>query len=73
MPLYLPVNQNGKVSIAICPRCCMKMQYSDLKQDPNDMNWYCAACVDLYDPWRLPARVTEDITLTHPRPDTELE
>jgi hypothetical protein len=74
MPLYLPVNLDGnKVSIAICPRCCMKIQYDDLRQDPNNLNWYCAECVDLYDPWRLPARKTEDISLRHPRPDTELE
>jgi hypothetical protein len=71
--LYLPVNAHGSVAIAICPRCQKKVQYAALKQDPNNQNWYCAECVDLYDPWKLPARRPEDISLQHPRPDTELE
>lgn len=70
--LFLPVHTSGRVSIAICPRCQKKIQYDDLRQDPNNQNWYCAECVDLYDPWRLPARQAEDITLHHPRPDEEL-
>jgi len=73
MPKYLPVNANGPVSVAICNRCGFKIQYVDLKKDPNNGQYYCEKCVDLYDPWRLPARRAEDISLMHPRPDTELE
>ncbi len=73
MSLYLPINLQGSAAIAICSRCQRKVQYVDLKQDPNNMNWYCSECVDLYDPWRLPARRAEDISLQHPRPDVELE
>jgi hypothetical protein len=51
----------------------MKVYYDELTMDPNTKNWYCPSCVDLYDPWRLGARQVEDITLNHPRPDTELE
>lgn len=70
--LYLPVRIGKTASIAICGRCQRKIYYDDLKQDPNDKNWYCAECVDKYDPWRLPSRATEDISLCYPRPDEDL-
>lgn len=72
MSHYLPVNTGKSVAIAICPRCKFKVQYADLRQDPNNKNWYCKSCVDLYDPWRLPARDPEDISLDHPRKDEDL-
>jgi len=72
MGLYLPVNTKGSAAIAVCPRCHFKVQYADLVQDPNTKVWVCPACKDLYDPWRLPARNPENITLTHPRKDDEL-
>ena len=71
--LYLPVRTKGSAAIAVCPRCQKKVYYDDLKQDPNNKNWYCGECVDIYDPWRLPAHKTEDISLQHPRPDVKLE
>jgi RNase P subunit RPR2 len=70
--LYLPVRTKGSAAIAICTRCGFKMYYADLKKDPNSNNFYCKDCVDIYDPWRLPARRAEDISLPHPRPDEEL-
>lgn len=74
MSLYLtPKNVGGSMAVAICYRCQKKMYAGDLKKDPNNQNWYCQECVDLYDPWRLPARQTENISLQHPRPDTEIE
>lgn len=69
---YLPVRTSGSAAIAICFRCQRKVYYDDLKQDPNNKNWYCKECVDIYDPWRLPARQAENISLQHPRPDEEL-
>ena len=70
MPLWMPINTGDNVAIAICPRCRQKRQYLDLRQDPNDKNWYCRfGCIDIFDPWRLPPRRTEDISLQHPRPD----
>lgn len=72
MSLYLPVRVTGTAAIAVCPRCQKKIYYDDLKVDPNNQQVYCAGCVDLFDPWRLPARRAEDISLHHPRPDTEL-
>jgi hypothetical protein len=72
MGLYLPISTKGHVAIAICPRCRKKIQYDDLVQDPNDKQDYCADCVDEYDPYRLPARRTEDISLKNPSTDEEL-
>ena len=72
MSLYLPINRRGSVAIAVCFRCQMKVQYNELRRDPNNNNFYCPKCIDIYDPWRLPARKTEDISLKHPRPDEEL-
>lgn len=73
MGLYLQVKTNGSAAIAICPRCQRKCYYDELVGDPNNKQFYCQDCVDVLDPWRLPARQAEDITLRHPRPDTELE
>lgn len=72
MSLYLPVRTKGTAAIAVCPRCGFKKYYDELQRDPNNNSYYCASCVDLYDPWRLPARQAEDISLQHPRPDEEL-
>ena len=49
--LYLPVRTKGSVAIAICYRCNMKVYQDDLRKDPNNNQWYCKECVDLYDPW----------------------
>ena len=73
MSLYLPVRAKGSVAIAICLRCQKKVHYDSLTQDPNNKNYYCPECVDIYDPWRLPARKAENISLEHPYPDTPLD
>lgn len=74
MSNLLPVKQvAGSYAVSICPRCSKKVYYGDLRQDPNNFNYYCADCVDEYDPYKLPARRAEDISLQHPRPDEVLE
>ena len=73
MSLFKPIRLRGKASIAVCPRCNTKVYYDDLRMDPNTKNWYCEACVDIYDPYRLPARTTEDISLRHPRTDGSVD
>lgn len=72
MSLYLPIRTKGTAAICVCPRCQKKMYYDDLTKDSNNGNFYCGECVDIYDPWRLPARRAEDISLQHPRPDVEI-
>ena len=73
MALYLPVsNVKNSMAIAICSRCQRKMYYGDLLKDPNNGLLVCKDDVDAYDPWRLPARTTENIALQHPRPDVSI-
>jgi hypothetical protein len=76
MPKFLDTSHNTVVSIAICDRCRMKRAYVDLVPDPNSPGLrVCKSggCMDEFDPYRLPARQTEDISLQHPRPDVPLE
>jgi hypothetical protein len=73
MSLYLdPKSVGGTMGIMVCPRCQKKMYIGSAVKDPNNGMFVCKEDSDLYDPWRLPARQTEDIKLSHPRPDEEL-
>ena len=59
--------------IGICDRCKIKMSIEDLFSDPNTPGLkVCVDCLDLYDPYRLPARQTENISLPFTRPDNPL-
>lgn len=51
----------------------MKVYHDDLEKDPNTGLMVCKDCKDIYDPYRKPQRIPEDISLQHPRPDVELE
>ena len=74
MSLYLaPKVVRGTVAIAICDRCGMKLYNGDLVKDPNNGLRVCVDCKDDFDPYRLPARRTENVALDRPRPDEELE
>lgn len=73
MSRFLPVRTQGTAAIAVCQRCSFKVYYDDLRKDPNNKAWVCKDCLDIYDPWRLPARPPENITLQHPRPDVAIE
>ena len=73
MPKYLPPDTiGGTLAIAICYRCKRKIYYGELQTDPNNLQKYCKECVDIYDPYRLPARAPDLITLQYPRPDEDL-
>ena len=49
------------------------MPLDDLYPDPNINGlMVCKKDLDVFDPWRLPPRQPEDITLRNPRPDTPL-
>lgn len=66
----------GKSNIAniICSRCQMRMAHADAVQDQNSPGlWGHEECMDAKDPWRLPPRQTENITLPHPRKDSPLD
>lgn len=73
MPIFLDTRGRTKVAIGICARCSCKLPYDDLIPDPNYPGLYvCSDDVDQFDPYRLPARETENITLDHARPDVHI-
>jgi hypothetical protein len=73
MPRYLDTRGEAYLAIAVCDRCRLKVRYTELRPDGNSPGLrVCADCCDQYDPWRLPARRTEDVTLPNPRPDEPL-
>jgi hypothetical protein len=73
VPRFIDTRGQTKIAIAICARCSQKYPYSELMPDPNYPGLYvCKDDLDDLDPYRLPARETENITLDHPRPDVAL-
>lgn len=73
MPVYLDTRGNSVLSVAVCDRCSRKFAYVDLMPDPNFPGMrVCKDDLDKFDPWRLPARQTENITLRFPRPDVSV-
>lgn len=73
MPVYLDTRGNSVLSVAICDRCNRKFAYVDLMPDPNFPGMrVCKDDLDKFDPWRLPARQTENISLRFPRPDQDV-
>ena len=73
MPIYLDTRGNSVLSVAICDRCNRKFAYTDLMPDPNFPGMrVCKDDLDKFDPWRLPARQTENIALRFPRPDVSI-
>ncbi len=70
MPRYIDTRGHTKVAIGICARCSLKYPYDELVPDPNYPGLYvCTYDLDQFDPYRLPPRETENITLDHARPD----
>lgn len=76
MPLFLNTLGEASVGIGICDRCKMKRPLGRLVPDGNSPGLRVCVdkpgCRDHFDPWRLPARRTEDIALRYPRPDVPL-
>jgi hypothetical protein len=73
MSIYLDPTGKSTYGIALCARCSIKMSIEDLYSDPNSPGlMVCEKDLDDLDPYRLPARQTEIITLKFTRPDTPL-
>lgn len=73
MPVYLDTRGNSVLSVAVCDRCNRKFAYTELYPDPNFPGMrVCKDDLDQFDPWRLPARQTENIALRFPRPDVSV-
>ena len=73
MSLYLDTSGYASAAIAVCDKCRFKKPLSLLIPDRNSPGLrVCPECADDLDPWRLPARYPENITLQYPRPDEPL-
>lgn len=73
MSIWLDPTGKTTFGLAICGRCSRKMSLDDLYSDPNAPGlMVCKADLDVLDPYRLPPRQTEDITLRFARPDVPL-
>lgn len=74
MPKWLDTLGNNTLSIAICDRCKMKRAYSEIIPDGNipALRVCQNGCSDQFDPYRLPARQPEKITIRFPRPDADV-
>jgi hypothetical protein len=74
MPLFLDTRGLADLAIAVCDRCKMKRPHVDLRPDANfpGLQVCGQGCADDKDPYRLPARKTEKITIRFPRPDVSV-
>lgn len=74
MPLFLDTLGYSDVAIAVCDRCKMKRPHAVMRSDPNfpGLQVCDQGCADEFDPYRLPARKTEKITIRFPRPDVSV-
>ena len=74
MPRFLDTLGNSTLSVFICDRCKMKRPYSDMRADGNipAIKVCSESCSDQFDPYRLPARQPEKISLRFPRPDADV-
>ena len=74
MPVFLDTRGLSTLSIAICDRCKMKRAHAEMRADPNfpGLQVCGQGCADEIDPYRLPARKTERITIRFPRPDVSV-
>ena len=74
MAKWLDTLGNDSLSVAICDRCKMKRAYSDIRPDGNipAIRVCSNGCSDQFDPYRLPARQPEKISIRFPRPDADV-
>lgn len=74
MSLYIDTRGNSNVAVGVCDRCKKKFALVRLSPDRNapGLRVCDEGCNDIFDPWRLPARRSEKITVDYPRPDEEL-
>jgi hypothetical protein len=73
MPIYLDTRGKSPLAVAICARCSIKFPRTELQYDPNFPGLLvCKDDLDVLDPWRLPARPSDQIVFDGPRPDVDL-
>lgn len=73
MARYLDTRGRSTLGIGVCARCSRKFSLEDLHSDPNFPGlMVCRDDLDDFDPYRLPARQPDNITLRFVRPDTDI-
>lgn len=73
MGVWLNTLGRSTLGIGICDRCKRKFSLDDLYRDPNSPGLrVCLEDKDQFDPYRLPARQPEKITLAFVRPDENI-
>lgn len=74
MPRFLDTRGNAVIAVFICDRCKAKRPIIEAMPDANfpGLKVCQQNCADEKDPYRLPARQTERITLQYPRPDVSV-
>lgn len=74
MTEWLDPSGRTTYGIGLCDRCHQKFPLDELYRDPNAPGLrVCLEDLDVYDPYRLPARQTENIALPFTRPDESLD
>lgn len=63
----------GRIAIAVCGRCSIKVPYTELRSDGNIRSLkVCGECRDMIDPYKLAPRQPDVFLLKDPRPDLSL-
>lgn len=72
--LFLDPRGHSTYGIGVCGRCGNKLYLEELFPDPNFPGlMVCRDDIDVLDPYRLPARETEQISLPFNRPDANID
>lgn len=74
MALFLDTRGKSSLAVGICGRCKMKRASVDLRPDGDRPGLIVCGegCSDQLDPYKLPARRSENISVQYPRPDEDL-
>jgi hypothetical protein len=73
MSIWLDTRGRSTLGIGLCARCSRKMSLDELFSDPNSPGLrVCREDLDNLDPYRLPPRQPDTITLPFVRPDSPL-
>jgi hypothetical protein len=73
MSIWLDTRGRSTLGIGLCARCSRKMSLDELFSDPNSPGLrVCREDLDQLDPYRLPPRQPDNITLPFVRPDSPL-
>lgn len=73
MATYLDTSGKWTLGIGLCARCSRKMSLTELYSDPNAPGlMVCIEDLDQLDPYRLPARQPDMLTLPFYRPDISI-